>query len=243
MIEFPTLLTIRSFPGSGIRGSYQRFPRSRKIPRELVQCHRSGTTGNPHHGLLLSQYGGGGVFGIPGLSPLARGPNLFPVSVDSIYLSPCLPDDPQSRAMQTHAGSLGVSRRSSSVALNKVLFHGSKVALLSLRLSLGQLSIPGQLFTLLGHLWSGYIYHQEATGSKDWEKIHELWQGLPSLRELFVRRYPILIDWLTAPNLIYLALDEAGSGWNVTAQSIWMRSGAVHYWKPSPSHKMTFPRI
>jgi len=49
---------------------------------------------------------------------------------------------------------------------------------------------------------------------------HEVWQDLPSLRELFVCQYSIPIDQLTAPNLVHLALEEAGSRREVTVQSI-----------------------
>ena len=38
----------------------------------------------------------------------------------------------------------------------------------------------------------------------------EIWQDLPSLRELFVCRYSIPIDHLVAPNLVHLALEQGG---------------------------------
>jgi len=49
---------------------------------------------------------------------------------------------------------------------------------------------------------------------------HELWQDLPSLRQLFVCQYSIPIGWLTAPNLVHLALDEPGYGRTLTVRSI-----------------------
>ena len=84
-----------------------------------------------------------------------------------------------------------------------ILLHGNKVILLSLRLRLDRLSTSGQLFQFSGQSVERLYIYEEATGMGDWEKTHELWQGLPSLRELFVHGYPILIDQLTAPNLTH----------------------------------------
>ena len=116
---------------------------------------------------------------------------------------------------------LGLSRQWSNLAVEKVLLHGNKVTSLNLRRSPGRFSIPDQLFTFSRpSVERLYIYQEMVSRLEDWEKIHELWQTLPSLRELFVRQYPILIDRLAAPNLTHLALDEAGTGWYIAVQSI-----------------------
>ena len=70
------------------------------MSRELIPRRRSGTARNPHHDLLPSQHRGRHIFGIPGLQPLALGPDLIPTSVDPISLSSRTPDDRQSRTMQ-----------------------------------------------------------------------------------------------------------------------------------------------
>ena len=50
--------------------------------------------------------------------------------------------------------------------------------------------------------------------------MREIWKEFPSLQELFVYRCTIPIDQLTAPNLIYLALEHTVYGQDVTVQSI-----------------------
>lgn len=50
--------------------------------------------------------------------------------------------------------------------------------------------------------------------------MHGAMGDLPSLRELFICRYCLPIDQLAAPNLVHLALDHAGYGQTVTAQTI-----------------------
>jgi hypothetical protein len=50
--------------------------------------------------------------------------------------------------------------------------------------------------------------------------VHDVWQDFPSLRELFVCRYSIPIDQLTAPNLVHLALEHTGCDRVVTVRCI-----------------------
>ena len=65
------------------------------------------------------------------------------------------------------------------------------------------------------------IYFETIRGWRnDEQSVHEIWQDLPSLRELFVHRYSIPIDQLNAPNLAHLALEHTGYGREVTVQSI-----------------------
>ena len=88
------------FLGSGIRERNQRCTRPRQISRELIPRHHSGTTRNPHHDLLPSHHRGRHIFSIPGLQPLALGPDFIPISLDSISLSTCPPNNRQPRTMQ-----------------------------------------------------------------------------------------------------------------------------------------------
>ena len=116
---------------------------------------------------------------------------------------------------------LGFSRQLSNVALEKVLLHGNKVTSLDLRLRFDRFSGLGQLFQFSRpSVERLYIYHEELYGADEFWETRELWGRLPSLHELFVRHYSILIGWFTAPNLTHLALDEAGPGLNVTVKPI-----------------------
>ena len=140
--------------------------------------------------------------------------------MESIFLSQCFPDGRPERRKSTPVQS-GFSRQLSSVALEKVLLHGNKVTSLDLRLRFDRLSALGQLFQFSGpFVERPSIYREGSTGMEDWEKTRELWRDLPSLRELFVHRYPILINRLTAPNLTHLAPDKAGPGRDITVQLI-----------------------
>ena len=66
-----------------------------------------------------------------------------------------------------------------------------------------------------------HIYSERIVGwTAEEETVHDVWQDLPSLRELFVCRYSIPIEKLTAPNLIHLALEHTGSNRNVTIQLV-----------------------
>ena len=49
---------------------------------------------------------------------------------------------------------------------------------------------------------------------------HGIWQGLPSLRELFVDKYSIPINQLAAPNLVHLALERADYAQYFTVRSV-----------------------
>ena len=69
-----------------MRGNRQRCAYQREIPREFIPRYRSGATRNPLHDLLQSPHRGRRVFDIPGLSPLAFGPNPISISLDPVFL-------------------------------------------------------------------------------------------------------------------------------------------------------------
>ena len=51
------------------------------------------------------------------------------------------------------------------------------------------------------------------------QQVHDVWNYLPSLRELLVCRYPIPIGKINAPNLTHLALERTGYSRAVTVQA------------------------
>lgn len=113
-------------------------------------------------------------------------------------------------------------RDSSSVALEKVLLQGNKITSLTIYHHLARIPLLHELFTSSRPFVEQlYIRCQKRSGWGSGEQTaHEIWQDLPSLRELFVCRYSIPIDQLAAPNLVHLALEEAGFHREVTVQSI-----------------------
>ena len=117
---------------------------------------------------------------------------------------------------------LDFHRESSSVALEKVLLHGDRIASLTIHHRLDQIPLLHQLFTSSRpSVEQLHIFCQKRSGWKPNERTaHEIWQDLPRLRQLFVRRYSIPIHQLAAPNLVHLVLEEAGHHRNITVQSV-----------------------
>jgi len=117
---------------------------------------------------------------------------------------------------------LEVRQGSSSVAIEKVLLCGNKIASLTINHRLDRIPLLRELFTSSRpSMEQLHIRCQKRSGWRSSERTaHEVWQDLPSLRELFVCQYSIPIDQLTAPNLVHLALEEAGFRREVTVQSI-----------------------
>ena len=113
-------------------------------------------------------------------------------------------------------------RELSSMALEKVLLHGNEIVSLTVKHSLGQFPLSDQLFTFPRQsLERLHICSKKVVGWEDQGRAtRELWQDLPSLRKLFIRRYSTPIEQLTAPNLAHLALEETGYGRSPTIQSI-----------------------
>jgi len=117
---------------------------------------------------------------------------------------------------------LEVRQKSSSVALEKVLLRGNKIATLTIDHCLDKIPLLRELFTSSRpSVERMHIRCQRRSGWRpDDRATHEIWQNLPSLRELFVCQYSIPIEQLTAPNLVHLALEWAGFNRMVTVQSI-----------------------
>jgi len=113
-------------------------------------------------------------------------------------------------------------RESSSVALEKILLHGNKIVSLTIDHRLDRIPLLHQLFaSSRPSVERLHIRCQRRSGWRSNERTpHEIWQDLPSLRELFVCQYSIPIDRLAAPNLVHLALEEAGFRRDVALQSI-----------------------
>ena len=113
-------------------------------------------------------------------------------------------------------------RELSSAALEKVLLHGNKIVSLTIRHRLDQFPLSNQLFTFSRrslerlYICSKKVHEWENQG----QTTRELWQDLPSLRKLFIRRYPTQIEKLSAPNLAHLALEQTKYGRCPTVQSI-----------------------
>ena len=97
--------------------------------------------------------------------------------------------------------------QSSIVALENVLLRENKVTSLAIHRYVGQMPTLHQLFVHSRpsveqlHMFTEKWAAEEPT-------VHEIWQDLPSLRELFLCQYTIPIDHLVAPNLIHLGLEK-----------------------------------
>ena len=117
---------------------------------------------------------------------------------------------------------LVVDQELSSVALEKVLIHGNKIVSLTIRHRLDEFPLSNQLFTFSRrslerlHICSKKVCEWESQG----QTTRKLWQDLPSLRKLFIRRYPTEIEQLSAPNLAHLALEQTKYGKSPTVRSI-----------------------
>jgi len=110
----------------------------------------------------------------------------------------------------------------SPVALEDVLLHGNGIASLTISHEPNRILHLQQLFVFSRpSVERLHIYFKTIRGWRiDEQSVHEIWQDLPSLRELFVHRYSIPIEQLNAPNLAHLALEHTGYGRDVTVQSI-----------------------
>ena len=116
---------------------------------------------------------------------------------------------------------LEFGRKSSDVVLQNVLLHGNEIASLAIHHGDSMPSFPQMLAFSRPSVERLHIYSDNLKGWKvEDQKAHEIWQDLRSLRELFVCRYSIPIDQLTAPNLTHLALEQAAHRRNFTVQSI-----------------------
>ena len=117
---------------------------------------------------------------------------------------------------------LKFDNRSSNAALESVILCEKKISSLAVHHGFdGMQSLPRLLSVSRPSVERLHIYSNNLRGWRDEDQTaHELWQDFPSLRELFVCRYSIPIDQLTAPNLTHLALEQAAYHQNMTVQLI-----------------------
>ena len=110
-----------------------------------------------------------------------------------------------------------------NMVLEDVLLRKSKIVSLTVN---HRPNIIPQLHQLLMHSRPSveqlYIHAENFRGWRAEERtIQEIWQDLPSVRELFVFQYYVPIEKLKAPNLVHLALEITGNEPNsTTTQSI-----------------------
>jgi len=116
---------------------------------------------------------------------------------------------------------LKFDRQLSNVALEAVLLRENKISSLAIHRSTDRIPSFHQLLVSSRpsverlHAYSDVI----AAWRAEDQATHEIWQDLPSLRELFVSRYSIHVNRLTAQNLAHLALEETEHYQIPTAQS------------------------
>ena len=112
--------------------------------------------------------------------------------------------------------------RSSTAAVENVLNHGNKIASLTAHDDVDRTLLMCRLLTSSRPSVKRLsIYSKKPNGWRvKKQTVREIWKEFPSLQELFVYRCTIPIDQLTAPNLIYLALEHTVYGQDVTVQSI-----------------------
>ena len=118
---------------------------------------------------------------------------------------------------------LGFYRQSLDVALEEVLLHGNKITTLTIHQPLDRIpSLHRLLMFSRPFVERLHIRCEKKTGwGPNDQNPHEIWQDLPSLRELFVCQYTIPVAQLSAPNLAHLALQEPAHGRvRVTIESI-----------------------
>ena len=122
--------------------------------------------------------------------------------------------------------------RSSTVALESVLLRGNKITSLAVQPYVNPVPLLHQLF-MHSRPTVEQLHIYTNTHRTDESAAREIWQDLPSLRELFVYRYSIPIDHLVAPNLVHLAWNKEGT--TPLSNLPWICSVAVLCWKPSLS--------
>ena len=117
---------------------------------------------------------------------------------------------------------LKLDQQSSDVALGMVLLCGDRVSSLTVHHGDDRMALLHKLVTVYGApVERLYLYTEYVEGLRvEDQSAHELWQDLPSLRELFIRRYSIPIDQLAAPNLVHLALEQASHNRSFATLSI-----------------------
>ena len=116
---------------------------------------------------------------------------------------------------------LRLGPQSSTVALNDVLLHGNEVASLTISPNPEQIPLLHQLLVFpRPSMKQLHIYSERQIQWDAKEQGHDIPLELPSLRELFLCRFSIPVDRLSAPNLVHLALEDTEGTRNVASQSI-----------------------
>ena len=111
--------------------------------------------------------------------------------------------------------------QSSIAAVEKIVLRKNTIASLTVYNDPDRTPLLYQLFMLsrpsvkLLHISEGNWW-QRAQDSP----LYEIWQDLPSLRELSVCRYSMPVDRLAAPNLIHLALQQTACRPDISVKSI-----------------------
>jgi len=109
-----------------------------------------------------------------------------------------------------------------TAALENILLLGNKVASLTVTREPDQIPLLDQLLIFSRpSVEQLHIYSERMIGWRAGEEaVHNVWQDLPSLRELSVCRYSIPIEQLAAPSLVHLALENTGANRNVMVRSV-----------------------
>ena len=115
---------------------------------------------------------------------------------------------------------LEFDQQSSNVALESVILYTSKVSSLAIYLRLHTVPLLHQLLTFaMRSMERLFIYFTPVWGVEE-QVAHQIWPDMPSLRKLFISRYPIPIVQLSAPNLAHLAMELTEYQQNATIQSL-----------------------
>ena len=116
---------------------------------------------------------------------------------------------------------LSLDPRTSIVALENALLHGSKIASLAIHHDVNRTNPLHKLPPLkIPPVERLHLYSCGPRGQEDEEWTGGILQDLSPLRELFVRQLPDPFGKPTAPNLIHLALENGEMGRGVTIRSI-----------------------
>lgn len=151
-------------------------------------------------------------------SVLISSPSLWTrVSCDDVSRASTSLERCRSRPIQ-----LQLKSSFSTTALEEVILQGNVITSLTISREPDWTPLLHQLFAFSRpSVERLHVYSEMAERRRDEEQIvHGIWQDLPSLRELFVRRYYTPIDQLTAPNLVHLAMEHTKCSRIVTVQSI-----------------------
>ena len=132
---------------------------------------------------------------------------------------------PRTIASLKRCGSLPIQLRLepnfSDAALKSLLLHENKIVSLTVDHQHKVSGLHNLLMSSRQYLEQLHIYVPQGRGWGTREQmIHEVWQDLPCLRNLFISRSPCPIHQLAAPNLIHLALEHTGYGHKTMIQAI-----------------------